>query len=140
MEILEKLLVKYNFKKRTSKPKTTFEEVEAVIKFKLPEDYKFYAINYMGFEDSIGEDYLRLLDFDELIEENNNCEISYYLDKTLIVGSNAGGEFIGIEKTNVDNLRIIISPYIFEKEAHIEIGYSFTNLLERMDRGERWFK
>jgi hypothetical protein len=106
----------------------------------LPDDYKFYAKNYIGFEESIGGEYLRLSDFDELIEENKNYEILYYLEKTFIIGSNAGGEFIGIEQTQKDTLRIILSPYIYEKEAHIEIGNSFTDFLERMDKGQRWFK
>ena len=140
MEKLKQLLLKYNFKKRSGNLKTQFEEVESIIKFKLPDDYKFYAKNYIGFEETIGGDYLRLSDFDELIEENENYEISYYLDKTFIIGSNAGGEFIGIEQTQQDTLRIILSPYIYEREAHIEIGNSFTDLLERMDKGERWFK
>lgn len=140
MEKLKQLLLKYDFKKRSGNLKTQFEEVESIIKFKLPDDYKFYAKNYIGFEETIGGDYLRLSDFDELIEENENYEISYYLDKTFIIGSNAGGEFIGIEQTQQDTLRIILSPYIYQREAHIEIGNSFTDLLERMDKGERWFK
>ena len=140
MERLEQLLSKYNFEKRRNKLITTFEEVEKFINFKLPDDYKFYAKNFISFEESIGKDCVRLLDFDELIEENINYEIQYYLAKTLIIGSNAGGEYIAIEQTEQNNLRVIISPYIFEKAAHIEIGSSFTDFLERMDKGERWFK
>jgi hypothetical protein len=140
MENLNQLLLKYKFEKRTNSLKTTFEEVEKFINFKLPEDYKFYAENYLGFEKSIGEDYVSLLDFNELIEENTNYEILYFLTNTLIVGSNRGGEYIAIEKMENDNQRIIISPYVFNKEAHLEIGNSFTDFLERMDKGERWFK
>ena len=141
MEKLEQLLLKYKFEKRSNSPKTTFEKVEDFINFKLPDDYKFFAKNYLDFEESIGEEYVRLLDFDELIEINTDYEILEYLTKTLIIGGNAGGEYIAIEQTEQNNLRIILSPYIvFEKEAHIEIGNSFTDFLERLDNGQQWFK
>jgi SMI1 / KNR4 family (SUKH-1) len=141
MEKLEQLLLKYKFEKRTISLKTTFEEVEDFINFKLPDDYKFFAKNYLDFEESIGEEYVRLLDFDELIEVNTDYEILEYLTTTLIIGGNAGGEYIAIEQTEQNNLRIILSPYIvFEKEAHIEIGSSFTDFLERLDKGQEWFK
>lgn len=141
MEKLEQLLLKYNFEKRTNSLKTTFEQVEDFINFKLPDDYKFFAKNYLDFEESIGEEYVRLLDFDELIENNTDCQITEYLTKTLIIGGNAGGEYIAIEQTEQNNIRIILSPYIvIEKEAHIEIGTSFTDFLERLDNGQEWFK
>ena len=78
MEKLEQLLLKYKFEKRTKSPKTTFEKVEDFINFKLPDDYKFFAKNYLDFEESIGEEYVRLLDFDKLIEINTDYEILEY--------------------------------------------------------------
>ena len=137
---LEQLLFKQDFEKRSDNLKTTFEEVENIINFTLPEDYKFYAKNYLGFEESIGEEYVRLWDFEELIRINTDYEIFEYLTKTFLIGGNAGGEYIAIEQTENDNIRIILSPFIVvDKEAHIEIGSSFTDFLERLDNGQKWF-
>ena len=69
MEKFEEILSKYETVKRSNKPKITFEEVEKIIGFKLPEDYKTYAIKYSEFEDMIGEQNLRLWNFDEIIAE-----------------------------------------------------------------------
>ena len=140
MEPFEKILSKYEVVKRTDKPKTAFEEVEKIINFKLPDDYKAFALNYLEFEDFIGAENVRLWDFDEILEINNDYQIFKYLTKTLGIGGNGGGEYIAIEDLGDNNLRIVLSPFIIEKEAHIEIGSSFTDFLQRLDKGQEWFK
>lgn len=72
MEKFEEIIKKFEVVKRTDKPKTTFEEVESLIGFKLPDDYKIFATNYLEFEDFIGMQYIRLWDFDEIIELNTD--------------------------------------------------------------------
>ncbi|MGX7688173.1 SMI1/KNR4 family protein [Flectobacillus roseus] len=139
MEKFEEILSKYETIKRSNKPKITFEEVEKIIGFKLPEDYKSYAIKYSEFEDMIGEQNLRLWNFDEIIEINEEYEIFEYLSKTLGIGDNGSGEFIAIEKLKNRKIRIVLSPFLIEEEAHIEIGNSFTNFLERLEDGLEWF-
>jgi hypothetical protein len=47
--------------------------------------------------------------------------------------------FIAIEHLDDNNLRIVLSPFIIEKEAHIEIGTSFTDFLQRLENGQEWF-
>ncbi|MDI9871905.1 SMI1/KNR4 family protein [Flectobacillus roseus] len=139
MEKFEEILSKYETVKRSNKPKITFEEVEKIIGFKLPEDYKSYAIKYSEFEDMIGEQNLRLWNFDEIIEINEEYEIFEYLPKTLGIGDNGSGEFIAIKKLKNRKIRIVLSPFLIEEEAHIEIGNSFTNFLERLEDGIGWF-
>ncbi|WP_113654777.1 SMI1/KNR4 family protein [Pedobacter namyangjuensis] len=139
MEPFEKILSKYEFVKRTDKPKTAFEDVEKIINFKLPDDYKAFALNYLEFEDFIGAENVRLWDFDEIIEINNDYQIFKYLPKTLGIGGNGGGEYIAIEDLGDNNLRIVLSPFIIEKETHIEIGSSFTDFLQRLENGKEWF-
>ena len=139
MEKFEEILSKYETVKRSNKPKITFEEVEKIIGFKLPEDYKTYAIKYSEFEDMIGEQNLRLWNFDEIIEINEEYEIFECLPKTLGIGDNGSGEFIAIEKLKNRKIRIVLSPFLIEEEAHIEIGNSFTNFLERLEDGIEWF-
>lgn len=139
MENFEEIFSKYEIVKRNNKPKTTFEEIEKIINFKLPEDYKSFALNYSEFEDFIGEQYIRLWNFDEIIEINTEYGIFENLPKTLGIGGNGSGEFIAIEKLDNDNLRVVLSPFIIEKEARIEIGNSFTEFLERLENGTEWF-
>jgi hypothetical protein len=33
----------------------------------------------------------------------------------------------------------VLSPFLIEEEAHIEIGNSFTDFLERLENGIEWF-
>jgi hypothetical protein len=34
----------------------------------------------------------------------------------------------------------VLSPFLIEKEAHIEIGISFTDFLERLENRKEWFE
>jgi hypothetical protein len=61
------------------------------------------------------------------------------LTKSLGIGDNGSGEFIAIEKLDNLNFRIVLSPFLIEEEAHIEIGNSFTDFLERLENGIEWF-
>jgi SMI1 / KNR4 family (SUKH-1) len=139
MKRFEEILSKYEVVKRTDKPKTTFYEVEKIIGFQLPDDYKTFVLNYLKFEDFIGEQNVQLWDFDEIIEINTDYQIFKYLPKTIGIGGNGSEEFIAIEYLDTNNLRIVLSPFIIEKEAHIEIGTSFTDFLERLQNGKEWF-
>jgi hypothetical protein len=139
MKNFEEIFSKYKVVKRNNKPKSTFEEIEKIINFTLPEDYKFFALNYSEFEDIIGEQYIKLWNFDEIIEINTEYGIFENLHKTLGIGGNGSGEFIALKKLDTDNLKVVLSPFIIEKEAHIEIGNSFTEFFERLENGKEWF-
>jgi len=47
MSKIKQILDKYDSQKRTEKSKVSIEEVESKVNFKLPEDYKFFAKNYI---------------------------------------------------------------------------------------------
>ena len=140
MKSLEQILSTYDFISRTDSLKQSFEEVEGIVNFKIPEDYKVFAQRYTVFEDFIGPEYLRLWDFEKIIEMNTGYFIFEDLTETLAIGGNGGGEYIALEKTGDGVLRIILSPFItIEKAAHIEIGTSFTDFLQRLESGKEWF-
>ena len=140
MEKFEQILVKYNCPKRTEKLLTAIDQIESIIKFKLPADYTTYIQNYFGFEETIGKEYVRLWDFDELMELNKTYNIFNNLPKTFGIGGNGASEFIAIELTDNDKYRIVLSPFIdMDKKYHIEIGTSFTDFLVRLDNGQEWF-
>jgi len=141
MEQFEKILIKYNCPNRTEKPKTTIEEIESIIKFKLPSDYKTYVENYLGFEGHIGKEIMRLWSIEELIQTNKEYGIIDNLPNTLGIGTNGSSEFITIILTDKINLRIILSPFIdLNEQYHIEIGTSFADFLVRLDNGQEWFQ
>ncbi len=141
MNTVGKLLTKYNCPKRAAKPTITVELIEKIVNFTLPNDYLIFAQYYSGFEEFIGEEFVRLWDIDELMETNQGYQIFTNLPKTLGIGTNGGGEFIAMEQLDDGKIRMVISPLInLDKESHIEIGKSFTDFLIRLDNGQKWFK
>jgi len=100
----------------------------------------FYIQNYLGFEETIGREYVRLWDINELMEKNKGYCITETLTNTLGIGTNGGGEFIAIEQFEIDNYRVVLSPFIdLDKKYHIQIGSSFSDFLIRLDQGLEWF-
>jgi hypothetical protein len=141
MKTVSELLLKYNCPKRTQKAKTKIEQIESFVNFNLPDDYLTFLQNYLGFEEFIGSEFVRLWDFDELIEANTDYQIFDNLPKTLGIGGNGSSEFIAIELTDDKSIRVVLSPLIdLDKQYDIEIGNSFTDFLQRLDNGQEWFK
>ena len=141
MKKLKLLLDKYDFqKKQTPITQAQVDSIEKLIGFKLPDDYLFFLKNYNGDADFIGNEFVILWDADKLLQSNIKSEILEYLPSTLAIGGNGGGEFIGIEKTELDKINIVLSPFIgLEKINHIIIGDSFTDFLIRLDEKREWF-
>lgn len=138
MEPFEEILNRYKCPKRTEKSLLTIGEIENIVKCRLPNDYKKYVQYYLGFEEHIGQEFVRLWDFDDLIDANKDYEIFDNLPNTLGIGGNGGGEFIAIEWVEEDRHRVVISPMIdLDKENFIEIGTSFTDFLFRLDTGQQ---
>ncbi|WPV00179.1 SMI1/KNR4 family protein [Mucilaginibacter sp. cycad4] len=138
MEQLERLLNKYGFE-RMSQPLE--QGIIDAIPFQLPDDYKFYLENYEPFEGSIGGEYVQFWKADELLEANEGYGIAEYLPNVFGIGSNGGGELIGIEFLSNGNHRIILSDLVsLEEEYFIEIGTSFSDMLIRLDNGREWFE
>ncbi|KFF19912.1 SMI1/KNR4 family protein [Flavobacterium hydatis] len=138
---IEQMLEKHNFLKRTENSIHSIDEVENIIQFKLPQDYKLYISNYSGNENFIGEHFVVLWDLDEILEMNNNYEILHNLDNTIGIGSNGSSEFIAIEFIEKEKYRIVLSPFIdLDKDCHIDIGDSFTDFFDRLENGKNWFE
>jgi hypothetical protein len=141
MDHLEKILKKYDFPKYAQNPIITIEELEDRLMFKLPDDYRYFLNNYAENEHFIGPEYLRLWDINNLLENNEGYHIQEYLGNNILgIGSNCSSECIMIELLPDGNYRVVLTPFLFEKEYHITIGTSFTDMLVRLDSGEEWFK
>ncbi|WP_348825742.1 SMI1/KNR4 family protein [Flavobacterium aestuarii] len=138
---IENIFAKYGFQKRTEKPKTTIKEVEDKINFSLPADYRFYAENYIENESFVGNEFVRLWDFNEILTINSEYQIIENLKNTIAIGGNGSSEFIAIENVKNGECRIVLSPFIdLDKTYHIEIGNSFTDFFERLEKGKNWFE
>lgn len=140
MALLKALLLKYNFPEKAEYAPAVINEIESFVKFTLPDDYKYFLLNFSGHATSIGPAYLRLWGINEILEANTGYEIPNNLPATLGIGSNMGGELIALELCDNGEYRIVLTPFVdLAKTYHIEIGSSFTDFLIRMDSGKEWF-
>ena len=139
MSKVDEILHKYNWPIKKSIINFNFEEFENKIGFEFPDDYKEFLLKYYSYETQIGEEHFKLWNFEKLLQLNEAYEI-FNFKMTVGIGDNGGGEFIGIEKCADGETRVILTPFIdLDKKYHIEIGNSFTDFLERMDKGKKWF-
>ena len=140
-EQLEQLFTKYGFQKRNIKSVIGIAEIESFSNLKLPTDYIFYIENYLGIDQFIGVEFIKLWSSEEIIEANQRYNIVEKMPRTIGIGTNGSGEFIGIEIDHLGNTKIILSPFIdLNSKYNIEIGKSFTDFLVRLDNGVDWFE
>ncbi|MDA6072341.1 SMI1/KNR4 family protein [Flavobacterium sp. AC] len=140
MDDLLEIMSKCDFPKRDIKASVEVADVESYSGLKLPKDYIFYLENYFGIDQFIGVEFINLWSLEEIIEANKNYNIVEELTRTIGIGSNGSGEFIGIEIDLSDNVKIILSPFIdLDSKHNIEIGKSFTDFLIRLDHKIEWF-
>lgn len=141
MSLINTILSKYKWIKRSEMLAFNFKSIEDKIGFDLPQDYKDYSIEYDENEDFIGKEYVRLWSLENLIDWNTNYQIFENLPNTIAIGDNGNGEFIGIHFVENSNYEIILSTYIdLDPEYNIEIGKSFTDFIEKLSEGKTWFK
>ena len=140
MAEIEKILSNYNLQRRNQSTKINVEEIESIINFKIPQDYKFYAINYIENEIFLKNEFIRLWNFNDLLELNTEYGILNSLKNTVAIGSNGSSEFIAIEFLDIKECSVVLSPFIdLDEKYHIEIGNSFTDFFKRLEKGINWF-
>ncbi|AZB31050.1 SMI1/KNR4 family protein [Chryseobacterium balustinum] len=140
MSLINTILSKYKWIKRAEMLDFNFKTIEDKIGFDLPQDYKDYSIEYDENEDFIGKEFVRLWSLENLIDWNTDYQILENLPNTIAIGDNGNGEFIGIHFIENSNYKIILSTYIdLDPEYNIEIGKSFTDFIEKLNKGKTWF-
>ncbi|UWY27953.1 SMI1/KNR4 family protein [Flavobacterium sp. TR2] len=140
-EELEEIFRKHDFPKRDENSSMKIESIQEHLKFDLPEDYVYYLENYLGIDQFIGVEFIKLWSLEEIIDANLEYHIFEKLPQTLAIGTNGSGEFIGVEFDDDDTVKIILSPFIdLNAKYHVEIGKSFTDFLVRLDKGVEWFQ
>lgn len=139
-EDLEKIITKYDFPQRNESSSYNVSDIELYSNIKLPEDYIFYLEKCLGINQFIGVKYINLWPIEEIIDFNKCYGIVENLNNTIGIGSNGGGEFIGILIEDNGSVRIILSPFIdLDSNYNVEIGTSFTDFLVRLDNKIEWF-
>ncbi|AWK06947.1 SMI1/KNR4 family protein [Flavobacterium crocinum] len=139
-EQLQEIFNKYDFPKREENSLVSIEDIQVHLKFDLPEDYVFYVCNFLGIDQFIGVEFIKLWSLEEIIDANLEYHIFEKLPQTLAIGTNGSGEFIGIEFDDNNSIKIILSPFMdLNTEYHVEIGNSFTDFLVKLDNGIEWF-
>jgi hypothetical protein len=138
MEQLERLLNKYGFERR---PQPLEQDIIDTIPFQLPDDYRFYLENYESFEGFIASNYMHLWPGDNLLEINNDYEFPEYRPDILGIGTDGGGNFIGIKFNSDSTHRIILSDFLNDEEKYFyDLGASFLDMLTQLDNGRDWFE
>ncbi|MGK0308957.1 MAG: hypothetical protein ACI8RP_001924 [Urechidicola sp.] len=137
-----KVWEKYGSLKRNEIISDILKVIEHKIDFNIPDDYHEFLINYTGFENHIGDHYVVIWDLDELMEFNTDYEVFELVQNGLGIGSNGSSEMIVLKKDENNEFKILLIPYLDldEKETYIEIGNSFSDLFNRLEADESWFK
>ena len=90
----------------------------------LPQQYIGFMKEHNGGEGDIGETWLVLFPLGELDEINKEYEVKNYLPGRIIIGSNGGGEFYGIDSNgNYFNV-----PEMMDEEDITVLGNYFDLL------------
>jgi hypothetical protein len=137
-----KVWEKYGSLKRKEIISDIFKVIQDKIDFKIPDDYQEYLINYTGFENHIGTEYVVIWDLVELMEFNTDYEVFELMQNGLGIGSNGSSEMIVLKKIDNNKFKILLIPYLDldEEDTYIEIGDSFLDLFYRLESNKRWFK
>jgi hypothetical protein len=137
-----KVWEKYGSLKRKEIVSDILKVIEDKIDFKIPDDYHEYLMNYTGFENHIGTEYVVIWDLVELIEFNTDYEVFELMQNGLGIGSNGSSEMIVLKKIDNNKFKILLIPYLDldEEDTYIEIGDSFLDLFFRLESNKRWFK
>ena len=140
MEILVDILKRYNWPVQSGQADKLIKDIESMVGFSPPTDYILFLNNYTGYESHIGVEFIKLWGIDEVIEMNTSYGITN-LSNTLGIGSDGGSEFIAIEITDLQEYRVVLSPFIdLDKSYNVEVGTSFTDFLVRLDNGKQWIE
>ena len=95
----------------------------------LPEDYLSFIKEHNGGEGDLGNTWFVLYPLEELQEINDDCNVSEYLPGRIIIASNGGGEFYGIDKDG----SYFNVPETFEEKYICILGNDFESLPEKIN-------
>lgn len=105
------------------------EITEQINQVALPKDYVDFMRKHNGGEGNIGETWLVLYPLEELQEINDDYETKCFLPNHIIIGSDGGGEFYGIDKEgNYFNV-----PMLMDEDDIVLLGTDIELLPDRIN-------
>lgn len=110
------------------------EEVEQQLRVKLPSDYVDFLLFSNGCEGGIGESYFVMWPIEELVQNNEDCEVEEYTPGLVLFGSNGAGEAFGFDM-RTEEVKYIMIPFMLEYEAIIEQGRTIIDFFEQLYNG-----
>jgi hypothetical protein len=113
-------------------------EVERLLRFVLPEDYKVFLRWSNGGEGNLGRDYLSLWPIEQVGQLNEDYQIDRYLPMVLAIGSDGGGECFALDyTTSATRPALIRVPFgDLDPDCCEVIGPTFREGLERLLTGQ----
>lgn len=96
----------------------------------LPQNYVDFMTEHNGGEGDIGESWLVLYPIEDLREINNDYNIPEFLPNHIIIGSNGGEEFFGIDSDG----RYFIVPSTFETDEITILCDDIKLLADKINR------
>jgi hypothetical protein len=97
---------------------------------RIPEDYTdFLMLSNVG-EGFIGEQYVILWSVDEIKEANEGYEVQIYLANVILLGTNGGGDGIGVEWTDSKARYISVDLIGMEIDYATNIGTTIFEVMK----------
>lgn len=110
--------------------KYAIKEINGV---QLPKDYLDFMSEHNGGEGAVGENlYMRLYKLEELIDYNNDYEISKYLPNFFIFGTDGGGMLLGYDSKK--ELYYAVDSCSMDEDDMFYEADSLESFINTMDR------
>ncbi|MHB8961366.1 MAG: SMI1/KNR4 family protein [Candidatus Limnocylindrales bacterium] len=110
----------------------TLAEAGRMLGIEWPAEYVSIVSEHNGVEGDIGDWLLVLTPVEELVEQNTNPVMEFFLD-LVIIGGDGGGEALAIDRATHE---ILLVPWIGGEEDWLVLGRTLTEAFQRMERGE----
>jgi hypothetical protein len=125
---LKRFLTEFNILEPASK--NSIEKSRTEMDIRIPEDYTdFLMLSNVG-EGFIGEQYVILWSVDEIKEANEGYEVQKYLANVILLGTNGGGDGIGVEWTDSKARYISVDLIGMEIDYATNIGTTIFEVMK----------
>jgi hypothetical protein len=121
--------------RRSAEFSPDFAQIEWFSGFELPQAYCDFLTFHQGFSGYIGQHWLELWSYEEVLDLNGTYRIHEFLEKEIAIGSNGGGELIVMNK----NGECVLLPAI-GLDSPTSIGNTFLEMITNLRSGKNWFE
>lgn len=123
-----------NFDRNEKIDITRILEVEKELKVKFPIDYVDFMQEFNDGEGFVGKEYLIMYKMHEIIEVNDDCQVSEYVPGIILFGSNGGGEHFAFDYRGSE-IKYIIIPSMLDYDDIIIQSTTLKAFFKRLYNG-----